>query len=108
MRLLNDEKDIHWIKTNEEFKLGVNKFTIKQNNGILYISHQGAENCVINDGQIYWCDDDYIFKTSAISGMNISFTKEDNKDKQLVLSESYTILCIKNGNQEFYFDNSTT
>lgn len=108
MRLLNDEKDIHWIKTNEEFKLGVNKFTIKQKNGILYISHQGAENCVINDGQIYWCDDDYIFKTSAISGMNISFTKEDNKDKQLVLSESYTILCIKNGNQEFYFDNSTT
>lgn len=108
MRLLNDEKDIHWIKTNEEFKLGVNKFTIKQKNGILYISHQGAENCVINDGQIYWCDDDYIFKTSAISGMNISFTKEDNKDKQLVLSESYTILCIKNGNNEFYFDNSAT
>ena len=109
MRLLNDEKDIHWIKTNEEFKLGVNKFTIKQKNGILYISHQGAENCVINDGQIYWCDDHfYDFQSSAISGVNISFTVDNNKDKQLVLSDSYTILCIKNGNQEFYFDNSTT
>lgn len=109
MRLLNDEKDIHWIKTNEEFKLGVNKFTIKQKNGILYISHQGAENCVINDGQIYWCDDHfYDFQSSAISGVNISFTVDNNKDKQLVLSDSYTILCIKNGNQEFYFDNSIT
>lgn len=108
MRLLDDEKDICWIKTNEEFTLGVNKFTIKQNNGVLYISHQGTENCVLNNEQLYWCDDDYIFKSRAISGVNISFTVDNNEDKELVLSDSYTILCIKNGNQEFYFDNSAT
>lgn len=106
MRLLNDEKDIRWIKTNEEFTLGVNKFTIKQKNGTLYISHQGTEICVLNN--LYWCDDNYEFKSSAISGINISFTADNNEDKQLVQSDSYTILCIKNGNQEFYFDNSTT
>ena len=106
MRLLNDEKDIRWIKTNDEFTLGVNKFVIKQKNGGLYISHQGAETCVLND--LYWCDDDYIFKSRAISGVNISFTANNNEDKELVLSDSYTILCIKNGNQEFYFDNSAT
>ena len=106
MRLLNEEKDIRWIKTNEEFTLGVNKFTIKQKNGTLYISHQGTGICVLNN--LYWCDDNYEFKSSAISGINISFTADNNEDKQLVLSDSYTILCIKNGNQEFYFDNSTT
>lgn len=108
MHLLDDVKDICWIKTNEEFTLGVNKFTIKQNNGVLYISHQGTESCVLNNEQLYWCDDDYIFKSRAISGVNISFTVDNNEDKELVLSDSYTILCIKNGNQEFYFDNSAT
>ena len=108
MRLLDEKKDILWIKVSDEFTLDHNKFTIEKVDGALYISHKGTETCVLNNSQLYWCDDDYIFKTSAISGMNISFTKEDNKDKQLLLSERYTILCIKNGNNEFYFDNSAT
>lgn len=108
MRLLDEKKDILWIKVSDEFTLDHNKFTIEKVDGALYISHKGTETCVLNNSQLYWCDDDYIFKTSAISGMNISFTKEDNKDKQLILSERYTILCIKNGNNEFYFDNSAT
>lgn len=108
MRLLDEQKDILWIKVSDEFTLDHNKFTIEKVDGALYISHKGTETCVLNNSQLYWCDDDYIFKTSAISGMNISFTKEDNKDKQLLLSERYTILCIKNGNNEFYFDNSAT
>lgn len=108
MRLLDEKKDILWIKVSDEFTLDHNKFTIEKVDGALYISHKGTETCVLNNSQLYWCDDNYIFKTSAISGMNISFTKEDNKDKQLLLSERYTILCIKNGNNEFYFDNSAT
>lgn len=105
MRLLDEKKDIHWLKTSEKFKLGHNTFSIEQKNDALYISHIGTGNCVINKMQIYWCDDDYNFVTSAISGENISFTMENNNDKQLILSDKYTILCIKETKQEFYFEN---
>lgn len=108
MRLRDEKKDILWIKVSDEFTLDHNKFTIEKVDGALYISHKGTETCVLNNSQLYWCDDDYEFKSSAISGINISFTADNNEDKQLVLSDSYTILCIKNGNQEFYFDNSAT
>ena len=106
MRLLNEKKDIRWIKASEEFTLDHNRFTIENVDGALYISHKDTATCVLNN--IYWCDDNYEFKSSAISGVNISFTADNNEDKELVLSDSYTILCIKNGNQEFYFDNSAT
>lgn len=105
MRLLDEKKDIHWLKTSEKFKLGLNTFCIEQKNDALYISHIGTGNCVINKMQIYWCDDDYNFVTSAISGENISFTMENNNDKQLILSDKSTILCIKETKQEFYFEN---
>lgn len=108
MRLLDERIDIHWIKTNEEFTLDDNTFTIKQKNGVLFISHQGTGSCVINNSQLYWCDDDYKNQVSAISGANISFTVDNNDDNQLVLSDRYTILCIKGSNQEFYFENLYT
>ncbi len=105
MRLLDERKDIRWIKTSEEFTLDDNKFTIEQKNGGLCISHKGAKNCVLNKGQLYWCDDDYNNKVSAIIGENISFTENNNGDKSLKVSDEYKILCIKGINQEFYFEN---
>ena len=106
MRLLGEKIDIKWVTVSEEFTLGHNKFTIvKKADGALYISHKGTNNAVLNTDQLYWCDDrDYDKKEDAVSGANISFTQGD-KDKPLLTSETYTVLCVKENNQEFYFDN---
>ena len=104
MRLMDDKKEIRWIKTSESFTLGVHSFTIKQEGDFLYLSHQGDETCVLNQDQIFWCDDDYNKKAEAISGKNINYTKNENDAKSLAISNDYNILCIKDGNQEFYFE----
>lgn len=104
MRLLGDNTDIRWIKINEIFKLGVHSFTIKQEEGSLYLSHQGNESCVLNQNHIFWCDKDYNKKAEAINGININYTVNDNDAKSLFISKKCNILCIKDGNQEFYFE----
>ena len=75
---------------------------IKQEEGSLYLSHQGNESCVLNQNQIFWCDNDYNKKDDAINGNNINYTENDAKS--LAISNDYNILCIKEGNQEFYFE----
>lgn len=102
MRLLDDKKEISWIKTDVSFTLGVHSFIIKQEEGSLYLSHQGNESCVLNQNQIFWCDNDYNKKDDAINGNNINYTENDAKS--LAISNDYNILCIKEGNQEFYFE----
>lgn len=104
MRLIGDKKEIRWIKTSESFTLGAHSFTIEQNNGSLYISHQGYETCILNRNQIFWCDDDYTKKAEAISGVNINYTEEENDAKSLMISDNCNVLCIKNDSQEFYFE----
>lgn len=104
MRLIDDKKEIRWIKTSENFTLGVHSFTIKQEEGSLYLSHLGDEMCVLNQNQIFWCDDDYNKKDEAISGININYTNNEDDTKPLVISDNSNILCIKDGNQEFYFE----
>lgn len=104
MRLLDDKKEISWIKTDVSFTLGVHSFIIKQEEGSLYLSHQGNESCVLNQNQIFWCDNDYNKKDDAINGNNINYTENDNDAKSLAISNDYNILCIKEGNQEFYFE----
>lgn len=104
MRLIGDKTDIRWIKTSESFTLGIHSFTIEQKDGSLYLSHQGDETCVLNRDQIFWCDDGYNKIAEAISGVNINYTKDKNDAKSLVISENCNILCIKNDNQEFYFE----
>lgn len=104
MRLIGDKTDIRWIKTSESFTLGIHSFTIEQKDGSLYLSHQGDETCVLNRDQIFWCDDGYNKIAEAISGVNINYTKDKNDAKSLVIPENCNILCIKNDNQEFYFE----
>lgn len=104
MRLMDDKKEICWVKTNESFTLGIHSFTIEQKDGSLYLSHQGDETCVLNRDQIFWCDDGYNKIAEAISGVNINYTKDKNDAKSLVIPENCNILCIKNDNQEFYFE----
>lgn len=104
MRLLDDNTEICWIKISKTFKLGVHSFTIEQKDGSLYLSHQGDETCFLNRDQIFWCDDDYNKKAEAISGININYTENDNDAKSLFISNNCNILCIKDGNQEFYFE----
>ena len=104
MRLLDDKKEISWIKADVCFTLGAHSFIIKQEEGSLYLSHQGNENCVLNQDQIFWCDNDYNKKDDAINGNNINYTENENDAKYLAISNDYNILCIKDGNQEFYFE----
>ena len=104
MRLMNEEKEIDWIKTNENFTLGVNTFTIEQKDGSLSLSHQGDEPYMLNKNQIFWCDDDYNKKAEAISDHNINNYDCNNEAKPLVTLDNCNILCIKDGNQEFYFE----
>lgn len=104
MRLMDERKDISWIKTNESFTLGDHSFTIEQKEDFLYLSHQGDETCVLNQEQIFWCDNDYNKKAEAISSKNINYSENENDAKSLVISNNCNILCIKDGNQEFYFE----
>lgn len=104
MRLMDDRKEIRWIKTSESFTLGVHSFIIKEEGDSLYLSHQGDETCMLNRDQIFWCDNDYNKKDDAINGNNINYTENDNDAKSLAISNDYNILCIKDGNQEFYFE----
>lgn len=104
MRLMDEKKEICWVKTNESFTLGVHSFTIKQEEGSLYLSHQGNVTCVLYKDQIFWCDDDYNKKAEAINGININYTVNGDDTKSLVVSNNCNILCIKDGNQEFYFE----
>ena len=104
MRLLDDKKEICWIQTDEKFKLGNHFFTIEQNEGSLYLSHQGDDTCVLYRDQIFWCDNDYNKKAEAISGVNVNYTKDKNDAKSLVILDNCNILCIKDDKQEFYFE----
>ena len=104
MRLLDDNKEISWIKADVCFTLGVHSFIIKQEGGSLFLSHQGNESCILNQNQIFWCDNDYNKKDDAITGKNINYTENENDAKSLAISNDYNILCIKDGNQEFYFE----
>jgi len=104
MRLMDENREIRWIKTSEIFALGGHSFTIEQEDGSLYLSHQGYETCLLGRDQIFWCDNDYNKKAEAINGVNINYTADENDAKSLVLSDNCNILCIKDGNQELYFE----
>lgn len=105
MRLLDEHYDIKWMKVDEKFTLDGHNFTITAADGSIQICHDGDENYVFSKDNVYWCDEDYKFITSAVEGCNINFSPENNQPKMLVgKPDTVPVLCIKSGKQEFYFD----
>ena len=106
LRLLGKESvsDIRWINTDEEFKAGASKLILHIEGQQIKLECLSKTGFLIEPNSVYWSCDDYLCIAKA-TNLNTKTVCDEIHPVEIVNKpDDSAILCMKNGNQEIYFE----
>ncbi|MBR2260713.1 MAG: RloB domain-containing protein [Paludibacteraceae bacterium] len=108
LRLLGKENnmDIRWVTVDKEFKVGSSTMIIRKVDLKIRLECLSKTGFLVDPNSIFWCNDDD-YQTSIQNATNLSkktVCDQNNPIEIVNKPHSNAILCLKNGNQEFYFE----
>lgn len=106
LRLLRNYMDICWINVNKEFYVGSSKLVISKVCQQIELKCLNNKSFLVDPNLLFWCnDDDYQKSIMNATTLNKKTICDINNPIGIVNKpHCNAILCLKNGNQEFYLD----
>ena len=98
--------DIRWVTVDKEFKVGSSTMIIRKVDLKIRLECLSKTGFLVDPNSIFWCNDDD-YQTSIQNATNLSkktVCDQNNPIEIVNKPHSNAILCLKNGNQEFYFE----